>query len=49
MFAVSKQSGVGYGRVHEFLTGGGGARLDNAEAIARVVGLDLRPVGRKGR
>ncbi|MCK6484908.1 MAG: hypothetical protein L6R00_12335 [Phycisphaerae bacterium] len=49
---VSRESGVGYGRVYEFIIYGRGVKLDNAERIARAVGLELRPTKRaksKGR
>jgi hypothetical protein len=44
MQSVSEESGVGYGRVHNFLKSGRGLKLDNAEKIAKALALELRPV-----
>ena len=50
LLAVSRESGVGYGRVHRFVVSKRGINIDNAERLARVVGLELRRVKRtKGR
>lgn len=48
---VSRASGVAYPRVHVFVRGGRGIMIDNAERIARAVGLELRATKRtkKGR
>ena len=49
MLALSREAGVPYSVVHDFITGKGNVNLRNAERICRVVGLDLRPVGRVKR
>ncbi len=49
MLALSREAGVPYSVVHDFITGKGNVNLRNAERICRVVGLDLRPVRRGKR
>lgn len=46
MYAVAKESGVSYARVHFFLAGKRDLRLGNAQRIAEAVGLELRPAKR---
>ena len=47
MLALSKRSGVPYSAVHGFLTANRRLSLRSAAKLARVFGLELRPVGRK--
>ena len=49
MLALSREAGVPYAVVHDFMTGKGNVNLRNAERICRVVGLDLDPVRRGKR
>ena len=48
-YAVARDAGLSYSIVHGFVNGTRGLTLDNAERIARVVGLELRPVRQKKR
>jgi Helix-turn-helix len=43
LLSLSKASGVGYGRVHNFIKSDSRVSLDNAEKIARTLNLELKP------
>ncbi len=51
ILALSKRSGVPYSAMHRFVTGAGCVGLRSAAKLAKVLGLELRPVRRspKGR
>ena len=46
MFELSKRSQVPYSAVHGFITGGRRLSLRSAAKLAKVLKLELRPLGR---
>lgn len=49
LYAVARDSGVNVAPLQRFMAGEHGLTVDSAEKIGGIVGLDLRPLERKGR
>lgn len=49
LYRVAKDSGVNVAPLQRFMVGQHGLTLDSAERIGRLIGLEIRPVKRKGK
>lgn len=47
-YAIARDSGVDYSQITRFLHGQRGLTLDSASKICELLGLELRPIRRKG-